>query len=262
MAMLGVTLVSLAIASQASPHPDQAASSFSQDHAPVSRHAGGLLTYDVRDADTGQPIPCKLTFVGTGGTPKPAFTRIDIGRPEGDLAIAAFERVFSAVGSEEIRVPFGSYDIYVSRGPEWDVSVSRKVEVGQEGAKLTARLRHVVDTTGWLSADFHVHAAPSPDSIVPLTHRIIEFVADGIDMIVSTDHNSVTDYAPSIRQLGLGSLITSAMGDELTTNGWGHFGAFPLVAGHEHARDKARFWSTATTQKRSSPTYGSMRPRP
>ena len=53
-------------------------------------------------------------------------------------------------------------------------------------------------------------------------------MADGIDMIVSTDHNAVTDYAPSIRQLGLGSLITTAVGDELTTNGWGHYGAFPL----------------------------------
>ena len=56
------------------------------------------------------------------------------------------------------------------------------------------------------SGSVHVHAAPSPDSIVPLTHRILEFVADGIDMIVSADHNSVTDYAPSIRQLGLGEV--------------------------------------------------------
>jgi hypothetical protein len=194
----------------------------------ANRHAGGLLTFDVRDAETGLPIPCKLTFVGEEGTPRPTFTHNDIGRPEGELAISAFDRVFSAAGSEEIRVPFGTYAIYVSRGPEWDVAISPKVKIGPEGAKLVARLRHVVDTTGWLSADFHVHAAPSPDSIVPLTHRIIEFVADGIDMIVSADHNIVTDYAPSIRQLGLSSLITSAMGDELTTNGWGHYGAFPL----------------------------------
>src|ERR1039457_1596270 len=155
-------------------------------------------------------IPAKLAFVGVEGTPRPVFTHNDIGRPEGELAISAFDRVFSAAGSEEIRVPLGSYDIYVSRGPEWDVSVNRKVKIGPEGAKVVAKLRHVVDTAGWLSADFHVHAAPSPDSIVPLSHRILEFVADGIDMIVSTDHNVVTDYAPTIRQLGLGTLITSA----------------------------------------------------
>src|ERR1039457_4145734 len=195
---------------------------------PANRHTGGLLAFEVSDAATGKPIPCKLTFVGVEGTPRPVFTHNDIGRPEGELAISAFDRVFSAAGSEEIRVPLGSYDIYVSRGPEWDVSVNRKVKIGPEGAKVVAKLRHVVDTAGWLSADFHVHAAPSPDSIVPLSHRILEFVADGIDMIVSPDHNVVTDYAPTIRQLGLGTLITSARGDELTTNGWGHYGAFPL----------------------------------
>ena len=200
-----------------------------------NRHSGGLLTYSVRDADTDKPIPCKLTFVGVEGTPRPAFTHNDIGRPEGEVAISAFDRVFSAVGSEDIRVPLGTYDIYVSRGPEWDISIHRKVRIGPEGAKIDARLRHVVDTRGWLSADFHVHAAPSPDSIVPLTHRILEFVADGIDMIVSTDHNIVTDYAPSISALGLGSLITSARGDEITTNGWGHHGAFPLSQDHSRA---------------------------
>ena len=30
----------------------------------ADRHAGGLLGFDVTDAETGQPIPCKLTFVG------------------------------------------------------------------------------------------------------------------------------------------------------------------------------------------------------
>ena len=199
-----------------------------QPRVPANRHQGSLLAFDVTDAATGLPIPCKLTFVGIEGTPRPVFTHNDIGRPEGELAISAFDRVFSAAGSEEIRVPHGTYDIYVSRGPEWDVSIHRKVVMGSEGAKIATKLRHVVDTSGWLSADFHVHAAPSPDSIVPLGHRILEFVADGIDMIVSTDHNVVTDYAPTIRQLGLGALITSARGDELTTNGWGHYGAFPL----------------------------------
>jgi len=105
---------------------------------PADRHNGGLLRFDVADATTGLPIPCKLTLVGVGGTLRPVFTHNDIGRPEGELAIAAFDRVFSAVGSEEIRVPLGTYDIYVSRGPEWDVSVNRKVKVGPEGVKLVA----------------------------------------------------------------------------------------------------------------------------
>ena len=227
--MAALVVVGVLLAKRAEPHPESEPRASETEKQPqVSRHTGALVAWDIRDADTGQPIPCKLTFIGVDGTPNPAFTHNDIGRPEGDMAISAFHRVFSAIGSEDIRVPPGTYDIYVSRGPEWDISVHRKVKVATDNITIAAQLRHVIDSRGWLSADFHVHAAPSPDSSVPLTHRILEFVADGIDMIVSADHNTVTDYAPSIRQLGLGALITSARGEELTTNGWGHYGAFPL----------------------------------
>ena len=238
--LAGCTL-GFALAALAKPAiPEAAAPAAHSQPAPAppalaNRHAGGLVAFDVRDADTDAPIPCKLTFVGVAGTPRPFFTHNDIGRPEGTLAIAAFDRVFSAAGSEEIRVPQGTYNIYVSRGPEWDISVHPWEKIGEGTTKIYARLRHVIDSRGWLSADFHVHAAPSPDSIVPLSHRIIEFVADGIDMIVSTDHNVVTDYAPTIKTLGLGALITSARGDEITTNGWGHHGAFPLTQDHSLA---------------------------
>jgi hypothetical protein len=221
---VGLAGAAYAVAQSAAPPTSPAP----VETAPHNRHAGGLLAFDVRDAAGDAPIPCKLTFVGVDGTERPGFTRNDIGRPEGEWAIAAYERVFSAAGSEQIRLPRGSYDIYVSRGPEWDVSLHPKVKIGDGVTHLVAKLRHVIDTRGWLSADLHVHAAPSPDSIVPLSHRVLEFVADGIDMIVSTDHNVVTDYAPTIASLGLGAVITSARGDELTTNGWGHFGAFPL----------------------------------
>ena len=100
---------------------------------------------------------------------------------------------------------------------------------------VTARLAHVVDTHDWLSADFHVHAARSPDSRVPMQDRIYEFVADDVQMIVATDHNVVSDYEPYIRELNAGRYITSAIGDELTTGGWGHFGAFPLPRDLERA---------------------------
>ena len=192
-----------------------------------ARHYEGLMTWEVRDADTGAPIPCKLTFVGIEGTREPEFTHNDIGKPEGDLAIAAYNRVFSASGDGAVRVPPGSYDVYVSRGLEWDVAL-RKLKITPEGADLVAQLHHVIDSHGWYSADFHVHAAPSPDSIVPLPHRVIEFIADGIDLLTSTDHNVVTDYGPTIKMLGVGNLISTIMGDEITTASWGHFGAFPL----------------------------------
>jgi hypothetical protein len=86
----------------------------------------------------------------------------------------------------------------------------------------------VIDTPGWISADLHVHSAASLDSRVPMRDRVLQFVADGVDLIVATDHNVIADYAPVIAELGVGDLLASATGDEITTKQWGHFGAFPL----------------------------------
>jgi hypothetical protein len=195
--------------------------------------------YDVRDARTGQAIPCKLTFVGVDGTHDPEFTHVDIARQEGDGAIAAFNRVMSIDGIGVARVPVGTYDVIVSRGPEWDITTIKALKLTARGATVTARLNHVVNAQGWLSADFHVHAARSSDSRVPMHDRIFEFVADDVQMITATDHNVISDYDPYIRELNAGRYITSAIGDELTTNGWGHFGAFPLPRDAERAGEGA-----------------------
>jgi len=208
------------------PRVSSAAKAPPRPALPVVAPEGGL-SFDVRDAQTSEPIPCKLTLVGSDGSPDPQFTKVDIGREESD-ALLAFNRIMSLKGAGAVHVPFGTYDITVSRGPEWDISTSRRVKIGAQGAIVRAVLKHVVETPGWISADFHVHAARSPDSRVPMQDRIYEFVADDVQMIVSTDHNVVSDYDPFIRELDAGRYITSAIGDELTTAAWGHFGAFPL----------------------------------
>ena len=213
------------------------------------------LYYEVRDAATQKPMPAKLTFIGANGTPDPAWTQGDIGRQEGD-AVAAYNKLMSASGVGAVYIPLGTYDIYVSRGPEWDLYVARKVQIGPAGLEVHATLRHVVDTTGWLSADFHVHSACSTDSRVPMRDRVFEFLADGVDMIVATDHNVVCDYAPIISELNVGRYLASVPGDELTTAGWGHFGIFPMPqdtmrsghgALHVHGRTPLEMFQDAHT---------------
>ncbi len=201
----------------------------SRPQPPLKLPPVGFLVYEIHNADTGEVMPAKITLVGVDGTPDPRFTRGDIGREESG-AVSAYNRIFSLAGAGLVVIPAGTYDAYVSRGIEWDLAVVRKVRIeDKKVASIQAQIRHVVDTSGWVSADFHVHAAPSPDSIVPLRDRIYEFVTDGVEVITATDHNVVTDYGPEIAELGVGDMITGLVGDELTTNGWGHFGAFPLV---------------------------------
>src|SRR4051794_29401258 len=78
------------------------------DGAPGPTPVEGVLTFDVREAPSGEAIPCKLTLVGVEGTPDARFTRVDIGRPEGDTAIAAFNRIMTLSGIGAAHVPVGT----------------------------------------------------------------------------------------------------------------------------------------------------------
>jgi hypothetical protein len=94
-----------------------------------------------------------------------------------------------------------------------------------------------VSLPGWVSADLHVHAAPSDDASFPPEERVRGFVATGADIMVSTDHDRAFDYEPTIERMGLEHRITSIVGSELTSTAEsatspftiGHSNVFPLV---------------------------------
>ena len=66
--------------------------------------------------------------------------------------------MFSLGGVGVVPIPVGTYDVTFTRGIEWTIETDR-VHVTRDGVQIHARLKHVVDTPHWLSADFHVHAA-------------------------------------------------------------------------------------------------------
>lgn len=191
----------------------------------------GRLAFEIRDAQSGQPIPARLTLIGAGGSPDPLLADGAVGEVVGRTLLADNTiRTLDGVG--EVRVPPGTYDVHVTRGPEWSRVFLSQVVVGAGGGTVRAELAHVVDPAGWLSGDFHVHAEPSYDSDVPLTSRALEFAAEGVELIVATDHNQVTDYGNAIAALHLEDSLASMIGDEVSTDAWGHFGAYPLDATH------------------------------
>lgn len=211
-------------------HPVERSIGVSSPRGPalsIAEPPSSQLSYSVRDADTHELIPCKLTFLGVHGSQDPLFSRNDRPRQLRG-AIAAFNRVFSLGGAGNVRLPRGQYDVYVSRGLEWTLAVRRNLVVGARGARMDVELSHVVDSSGWISGDFHVHAAPSYDSRVPMSARVYEFASDGVEILVSADHNVISDYGPIIQKLGAGRYVAGGIGSEITTRRWGHFGAFPL----------------------------------
>ncbi len=218
-----MTRLSIAIASIAA-----FACSWSAPRLPSQPSA--TLTFDIRDT-SGQHIPARITLVGVDGTRAPRLSRRDAGELRGRMLLTG-NKIMTLDGTGAVEIPQGVYDVYVSRGIEWTLTHVPRVAVGADGYALRARLDHIIDTSGWVSGDFHVHASPSWDSRVPLAHRVIEFVTSGVDLIVSTDHNVIADYAPSIDELEVAEYLDSMIGNEITTRRKGHFGIYPLPAEH------------------------------
>lgn len=203
----------------------------------------GALQFDVVDAEAGVAVPARLTFKGRSG-PDPSFgAPVDVyisGIPTlaGSYASTPFgNTLYAATGSGEQRLPPGDYRVLVSRGPEYSVAWQDVTVTAGGVATAHFEIEREVDTSGWLAADFHVHAAPSTDSSVPPRDRIAGLAGEGVELAVSADHDTIFDYAPVIEAMGLGDRIASMAGTELTSTqgpapfgtGFGHFNGWPLA---------------------------------
>ena len=206
------------------------------ERVPVTVVAGGPQTVDLTLPSTGRftasvvdsagaPLPSRVTIYGID--PSPHTYRLDGDgfdpRPPGVAAM--FD---SADGTFSFPLEPGEYDAVFTRGPEYTMAQESFTVAAGATASLSGALHRVVDTTGYLSGDFHVHAHWSPDSQISNRDRVTNMAAEGVEILVSTDHAFVTDYGPDIEDLGLQAWITSLPGQEITTFDYGHFNGFPL----------------------------------
>ncbi len=181
--------------------------------------APGRLRFSAVD-DGGRALPVRWLIRGVPPTPSPDFgpdERID----------GAKNAVYTANGSGEVELAPGTYRVLATHGPEWSVAEQDVTIAVDVGRAVRAQLVRQVLTPGWISADFHVHAAPSPDSSVALEDRVTALIAEGVEFAAATDHNHTTDYGPTIVSLGAVKDLVAVPGIEVTTKDWGHFNAYP-----------------------------------
>jgi hypothetical protein len=188
----------------------------------------GSLRFAVREKGSGRALPARVLVRGVKGTADP-----DWGDDPDEGA--ALNVVYSETGAGERPLPPGKYQVTVDRGFEYTAFEEELEVAAGKPASVSVELERVVDTRGWVAADLHLHAMPSPDAIQPLADRIRALVATGVEVGVATDHNKVTDYRPVIQELKVAPWLASVVGDEITTRDvyYGHFNAFPLPAGAE-----------------------------
>ncbi len=172
----------------------------------------------------GAPIPCKVAFRGLQGTSDP-----DFGHESGEHGVRNL--VYAEQGRFGREIAPGRYECLISYGPEYD-AVYREVEVlpGQE-ARLSASLVRVVQTPGWVSADFHSHSSPSGDNTASQLGRVLNLLCEHIEFAPCTEHNRLSTYVPHLEALGVRHLMATCTGIEHTDNPGtvNHHNVFPLV---------------------------------
>jgi len=196
------------------------------------------LTIFVLDGETRQPIPARVIVRPTpgagfadnlfGGT----ATAMSPGSLTGAVVslgvLGSIEGVMLAYGQGVIPIPAGTYQLFVTRGPEYEgVPVSVTLAPGEARA-VEVTLDRTVDTGGWLATDLHVHLGRSFDARLRAERRLISMVSNGVELVVATDHNVATDLAPDAAALGYGvDVVGTIVGDEFNFTG-GHGGAYPI----------------------------------
>jgi|GEM_PF-1435344 len=196
------------------------------------------LTVNVREANGGA-MPGRVTVLcASGPCPAPQRTLVAFADVHKDPMPDNVQAVgfVGVTGTLTLQLPPAQYLVLVSRGPEYSIhpngypsTPGTSVDLRNANGTVNAVLARVIDTTGWMSADTHVHAVSSPDSIVDNATRVAGYAADGFDVIVSTDHDFVTDFAPAIAGAGLTPFLSSVTGEEISTMDWGHYNFFPLA---------------------------------
>jgi hypothetical protein len=216
--------------------------------------------------DGGNPIPAKVSVVArydakhAGEEPRHFLFDLSAGQrwrhqdldrdDAADPSTLEYLETFAFAGIDGNATltvpPDAPYEVWISRGLEYTVEKRRITPSVGKPAQVTAALKRVVDTANYVSGDFHMHADPSLDSDLSLEERVAGATAAGLEVLVATDHNFITDYQPTIDRLGLSEFSTSLVGLEMTTLESGHFNGFPLKREVGRVTKGAMEWSLKT----------------
>ena len=121
---------------------------------------------------------------------------------------------------------------------------------------VNATLHRVLDTTGFVSSDFHVHQINSPDSRVNHNDRASQYAGEGVENLVMTDHDAHADISTEIVALGLTGSLASTVGEEITSFDTGHYNSYPRDVDSTRPSGGSTDWGGAETAGEDFPSFG------
>ena len=195
----------------------------------------------------------RLAFRGLGGTPNPHFendlTGYEVSGEDGPIkerSVSDVHLTGAADDPQYVLLPSGRYRVYATRGPEYEVTQS-ELSIDDAAARTLSIKppKRVLETKRHMAADMHVHSAPSLDNAFAPQKRVRTFVAEHGEIMVAAEHDTVFDFNPILRDMGLtdkmvaitGTEVTSTQQTERAPHSIGHMNFFPLTPKpHHHKR--------------------------
>lgn len=200
--------------------------------------AQASVQVELRDADSGERLPGRLTIVGEAGglqTVGAASSKTTAVRPG---------VVYTSTGQAEFGLLSGKYTIYAGRGFEYSLDAQKiDVKPGDRPA-LVFKIRREVPTKGYVACDTHTHTLThSGHGDATVEERMVTLAGEGIELPIATDHNRHIDQRPFAKAAGVEKYFTPVIGNEVTTPS-GHFNIFPVRAEAKVPDFQSKDWKT------------------
>jgi hypothetical protein len=206
----------------------------------------GTLVIDHVVDDAGATIPARVQVMPDATGP----ALVDIPDVFGEVEPPGGRHEVRFHDGTPMRIPLrpGGYHIVVSRGPEYELfEQDIDIDAGSD-FPMAPELDHVVDTTGVLCGDFHIHTIRSNDADDIATYKLETGMADGLEMFIRSDHEWVGDFQPVIEENGWERWALGVGSVELTSfELWGHMGVFPLDPDPSQVNNGAPRWQRYPT---------------
>jgi len=207
-------------------------------HNVTVRHADGRVAgpteVEVAGADLEVPdlalpawgtLRVKTVVTGTD-TAVPA--KLQVHSVAGADPISRAPRTVWSPGEVALPHPAGPVTVVASRGFEYALATGEVHVNADAPVTLTLTLDPIAPDRTWISGDFHVHTEVSPDSAALVKDRVVEYAAEGVDLLVATDHDVATDLSAVIVAAGLDRWLRTAPGIEVSPM-YGHMNGYPVT---------------------------------
>jgi hypothetical protein len=190
----------------------------------IEIQSSGKFTYSI--AENGGKIPAKLTFMRKDSNPANIMAE-KYGEERYPFGSALI--IWSGTGEGNGILPYGKYSVTATRGYEYEKD-EKLIDVTQAELNLDFSLKHSVDSSGYLSGDFHIHGEHSPDTNIPEIERVKTALAHNLEVLVMTEHDTIKDYTPAVQSIqSAENFVKAIAGSEITTYLYGHFNSWWLT---------------------------------